>query len=346
MHRRGLKAMVVLISLLFLGNSVDAVNEYSDSDFQNLIRAYDSDPDRYRYSLARIPKEKLHRDYALESLEIAKASPKSVLARNALIWFFLVAPNDAAGYPEACKMIEDNFSDSPLLDRICLGFHPMSVPKHRLLWLLMKTSKNEIIRGNACYSLALDTQTTSPKKSEKLFKRTINKYGKVVLAATKDVTLGSQASDHLYELQHVSVGRRAIPTAGIDSNGRQMKLDEFRGKVVMLSFFGEWCAPCRALYPVERALVQKFQAEPFVLLGVNTDSEEKLRKVIADKTVQWPCWFDGGSNEGPIVKQWHVTSFPKVFLIDKKGVIRFVDPPRDEGAMSKSIVQLLGTHRH
>src|ERR1700682_1812683 len=95
------------------------------------------------------------------------------------------------------------------------------------------------------------------------------------------------------------------------------------------------------MYPHERSLVQKFQGQPFVILGVNSDPPEKLKKIIADKTVQWTCFLDGGSPGGPIAKQWHVRGWPTIFIIDHKGVIRITNPPRDEEGLSKCVSELL-----
>src|ERR1700693_6116491 len=76
------------------------------------------------------------------------------------------------------------------------------------------------------------------------------------------------------------------------------------------------------MYGHERSLVQRYQGRPFALVGVHTDRDvETLKQVQQQEHLTWRSWFDGPS--GPISRQWGVESFPTLFLIDAKGVVRF-----------------------
>jgi len=78
------------------------------------------------------------------------------------------------------------------------------------------------------------------------------------------------------------------------------------------------------MYPHERSLVKKLADKPFAIVGVNSDKDlTVLRKVIKDKNLPWPSFFDGGGIGGPIATQWGVTGWPTVYVIDAKGVIRY-----------------------
>lgn len=63
---------------------------------------------------------------------------------------------------------------------------------------------------------------------------------------------------------------------------------------------------------------------PFVLLGVNTDEDRaQIKRVIQEKGLNWRSWWDGPEGtDGPICRQWSIRSFPTIYLIDHKGVIR------------------------
>jgi thiol-disulfide isomerase/thioredoxin len=75
------------------------------------------------------------------------------------------------------------------------------------------------------------------------------------------------------------------------------------------------------MIPHERSLVKKFEGEPFVLLGVNTDSDkEKYYQQAEDMGVTWRSAWQGSTN-GPISKLYAVEGYPTLFLIDHKGVI-------------------------
>jgi len=72
--------------------------------------------------------------------------------------------------------------------------------------------------------------------------------------------------------------------------------------------------------------VKRLAGKPFALLGVNSDQDRKvLRTVIAKEKIVWRNWFDGGSPEGPISTRWQVSSWPTLYVIDGKGIVRHVD---------------------
>lgn len=135
--------------------------------------------------------------------------------------------------------------------------------------------------------------------------------------------LVAEAKSELVELQGISIGKVAPDIVGRDLDGKTFNLSDYRGKVVVLTFSGNWCGPCRAMYPDERKLVERLRASPFVLLSVNTDeAEATLRKSIESGEITWRCWFDGGIG-GPITTRWSIDGFPTIYVLDARGVIRY-----------------------
>ena len=96
------------------------------------------------------------------------------------------------------------------------------------------------------------------------------------------------------------------------------------------------------MYPHERSLVKKLENLPFALLGVNTDGDiETAQKVIRGEKLTWPSWFQG-STSGPISQAWGIGTFPTLFLIDHRGIVReqFVGDPGAE-RLEARILELL-----
>lgn len=94
------------------------------------------------------------------------------------------------------------------------------------------------------------------------------------------------------------------------------------------------------MYPHERSLVQRLADQPFALLGINSDSDrQKLKEVMAKENITWRSWWDGGTTHGPIATEWNVTGWPTLYVLDKKGVIRFKNL-RDQ-ALSDAVDKLL-----
>ena len=79
------------------------------------------------------------------------------------------------------------------------------------------------------------------------------------------------------------------------------------------------------MYPHERSLVEKHKDKPFAILGINSDPKERLQEVMKKGEVTWRSWWDGGNTSGPIATRWNVRSWPTVYVLDHKGVIRYKD---------------------
>jgi peroxiredoxin len=79
------------------------------------------------------------------------------------------------------------------------------------------------------------------------------------------------------------------------------------------------------MYPHERSLVKRLEGKPFALLGVNSDSKERLHRAMKKENITWRSWWDGGSTDGPIAKAWNVKGWPTIYVLDAKGVIRHRD---------------------
>jgi thiol-disulfide isomerase/thioredoxin len=129
--------------------------------------------------------------------------------------------------------------------------------------------------------------------------------------------------------------RMAPEISGPDIDGKEMALSEFRGKVVVLSFWGKFCPPCRDLFPHERSLVTKYKGRPFVLVGVNGDSDkEDPKNLQADGTVTWRSWFLKQNQvfARTVSLDYDLEYFPTICLIDAKGQIikRYVGKPPAE----------------
>lgn len=82
-----------------------------------------------------------------------------------------------------------------------------------------------------------------------------------------------------------------------------------------------------------RSLVKKLEGKPFVIVGVNCDTDRaKTKALVAKKGPPWRSFWDGGSINGPIQNQWNIKAYPTMYLIDHKGVIIGQTMPIGEGA--------------
>ena len=174
-------------------------------------------------------------------------------------------------------------------------------------------------------SLAACDSQALRKQAEQYFETVIREYGDLT-AVTGNTLLADLARSALNELRNLEEDKLAPDIEGRDIDAHPFKLSDYRGKVLLLTFYGDWCGPCKALYPLERAQVARLKDKPFVMLSVVTDRDsETVRKSIGSGEITWKCWWDT-SPTGPICKAWNVRNFPTVYVIDGHGIIRYKDP--------------------
>jgi hypothetical protein len=78
------------------------------------------------------------------------------------------------------------------------------------------------------------------------------------------------------------------------------------------------------MYPHERSLVEELKDKPFAIVGVNSDKDPAaLKPRLAEERITWRSFWNGADGTtGPIAKDWHVSGWPTVYVIDHEGVIR------------------------
>lgn len=140
----------------------------------------------------------------------------------------------------------------------------------------------------------------------------------------------------------LEIGRAAPSLSGLANDGRMLSLSQFKGQVVYVDFWASWCAPCRAAIPALEVLYQRYRARGLVVVGVNVDSERKSAQRMLDQlTPNFPIVFDP---DGKWPEAFGLRDMPSSYLIDAKGVVRYVnsgyrerDVPQIEAAIKAAL---------
>jgi thiol-disulfide isomerase/thioredoxin len=170
---------------------------------------------------------------------------------------------------------------------------------------------------------------------EALFEQAAKDYGDVIYDPSridlKHRTIADLARAELHEVRDLSVGKAAPEIEGESVDGKPLKLSDYRGKVVVLSFWASWCGPCMDLVPHERSLVKRLEGRSFALLGIDGDADrQKAANVMVKERMNWPSWWDHTDGDGPIATQWNVRGWPTIYILDHNGVIRYKNFPRND----------------
>jgi peroxiredoxin len=131
-----------------------------------------------------------------------------------------------------------------------------------------------------------------------------------------------------------AAAQAALPAAAPDftlrtADGQNLRLQEQRGRVVMVNFWATWCAPCRVEMPHLNRLYEKYRASGFTLLGVNVDEDARLANALAAKLgLKFPVLHDA---EKRVSKLYDLSSMPTTVIIDRDGRVREVHRGYREG---------------
>jgi thiol-disulfide isomerase/thioredoxin len=125
-----------------------------------------------------------------------------------------------------------------------------------------------------------------------------------------------------------AVGKPVIPFAQEGMDGSIVDIAAFKGKVVLIDFWGSWCVPCRMSHPALKDLYKKYNSKGFEVIGISNELANSTR----DKKAQDIAWRKAIKEDGlswaqilydpailDLVKEFDINGYPTKFLIDQNG---------------------------
>jgi peroxiredoxin len=108
----------------------------------------------------------------------------------------------------------------------------------------------------------------------------------------------------------------------VDSNGAQVKLADYKGKVVLLNFWATWCGPCKVEIPWFMEFNKTYKDKGLAVLGVSMDDDgwKSVKPYLAEKKMDYTVVV---GNDQVAQSFGGVDSLPTTFLIDRDGRIAF-----------------------
>jgi len=135
---------------------------------------------------------------------------------------------------------------------------------------------------------------------------------------------GQQAAKRLVILRNQpTIGKAVANFSLADTAGTQHSLATYRGKYVLLDFWGHWCSPCIRAMPKVNALHQQY-ADKLTIIGVAMESASSAplwKKAIRKYNVPGLQLSELQSDEGAVIIGYNINAYPTYLLLDPKGVL-------------------------
>jgi peroxiredoxin len=103
-----------------------------------------------------------------------------------------------------------------------------------------------------------------------------------------------------------------------DIDGQQVRLSDFRGKTVMLTFWATWCAPCKAELPTVQEIYEEYRDKGLVVLAVNDENQATIREFLRAKHYSFTALVD---SKRTAFREFAIHFIPTAIVISPDGIV-------------------------
>lgn len=171
--------------------------------------------------------------YGREMLALAEQHIQDPVSIGALIWTLAHSRHGSESAANALSLLQKHHIADERMEAVCeaLEFNDTDATQAFLKQLIDKNPHRKV-KAAAALALGQIHAEENPRQAERYFKDVAEKYG-----TPQQI---ESARQHLFEMQNLAIGKAAPEIEGQDIDGNTFKLSDYRGKVVVLSFWGDW----------------------------------------------------------------------------------------------------------
>ena len=129
--------------------------------------------------------------------------------------------------------------------------------------------------------------------------------------------------------------------SGSTLDARQLSLTEYRGTVIVLTFWASWCLECRVEMPALERLQREFSSRGLAIIGVNArENKEAVRRYAKELGLRFPLVLD---RDGKINALYGVIGLPTTFVVGRDGraIALAIGPRQWESAPARALIETL-----
>jgi thiol-disulfide isomerase/thioredoxin len=117
-------------------------------------------------------------------------------------------------------------------------------------------------------------------------------------------------------------------------NGREIRLSDLRGKVVLLDIWASWCAPCKEEMPVLDEIARRLRPSGVEVLAVSIDEDKESAERFLRDRKSWALTL-AHDPQGRVPERLQPPKMPTSYVIDARGVLRYVNSGYERGDGSR-----------
>ncbi len=117
-------------------------------------------------------------------------------------------------------------------------------------------------------------------------------------------------------------------------NGKPLRLDSYRGKVVLLDLWASWCLPCKDELPALDALASRWRARGVEIVAVSLDEDRAAAEAFLRTRKRWELTL-AHDPAGAVADRLQPPKMPTSYVIDRAGVVRHVNAGYQPGDIER-----------
>jgi len=138
--------------------------------------------------------------------------------------------------------------------------------------------------------------------------------------------------------------QKIAPEIAWDENGKEIKLSELKGNVVLVNFWATWCKPCVGEMPDLSLISQELKGKNFKMIGISTEESKTIENFLKVKPVDYTILNGNDETVNVFAKASGETidAIPATLIINKEGkIVEFFVGSRSKTAFMELISKYL-----